>query len=185
MFFSATYDQEVMNFAELIVPNPTVIRLKREQESLDNIRQYYVQCANQDAKYAAITNIYGGISIGQAIIFCHVWLLLNLRLNENLKIFFSSDFRLVRLPAGCRRKWARMDIPLASYQVIERTIKRRRWLTFCISRRAERWTTYRCVGSFPCWTRKSPHYNERLVARHWHRTSDDRRQFWHAERCER
>lgn len=72
MFFSATYDQEVMAFAELIVPNPTVIRLKREQESLDNIRQYYVKCANQEAKYAAITNIYGGISIGQAIIFCHV-----------------------------------------------------------------------------------------------------------------
>lgn len=72
MFFSATYDQEVMAFAELIVPNPTVIRLKREQESLDNIRQYYVRCHNQEAKYQAITNIYGGISIGQAIIFCHV-----------------------------------------------------------------------------------------------------------------
>lgn len=70
MFFSATYDQEVMSFAELIVPKPTIIRLKREQESLDNIRQYYVRCANQEAKYAAITNIYGGISIGQAIIFC-------------------------------------------------------------------------------------------------------------------
>ncbi|XP_037028078.1 DEAD-box helicase Dbp80-like [Bradysia coprophila] len=70
MFFSATYDKKVMSFAELIVSKPMIIRLKREQETLDNIRQYYVRCANQEEKYAAITNIYGGISIGQAIIFC-------------------------------------------------------------------------------------------------------------------
>lgn len=71
MFFSATYEQDVMEFAEAIVSNPVVIRLKREEESLDNIKQYYVQCRNQDEKYQAITNIYGVISIGQAMIFCH------------------------------------------------------------------------------------------------------------------
>lgn len=44
----------------------------REEESLDNIKQYYVKCKNEDGKYNAIQNIYGCISIGQAIIFCHV-----------------------------------------------------------------------------------------------------------------
>lgn len=72
MFFSATYDQEVMDFAEHIVKNPIIIRLKREEESLDNITQYYVRCANQQEKYSAVTNIYGTIAVGQAIIFCHV-----------------------------------------------------------------------------------------------------------------
>nr|CAI5830468.1 unnamed protein product [Callosobruchus analis] len=43
MFFSATYDQEVMEFAEHIVKNPIIIRLRREEESLDNIKQYYVR----------------------------------------------------------------------------------------------------------------------------------------------
>ncbi|XP_019527968.2 DEAD-box helicase Dbp80 [Aedes albopictus] len=71
MFFSATYEREVMEFAEYIVPNPIVIRLAREQESLDNIKQYYVKCRNQDEKYQAISNIYGVITVGQAIIFCH------------------------------------------------------------------------------------------------------------------
>uniref|UniRef100_A0A182SD01 RNA helicase n=1 Tax=Anopheles maculatus TaxID=74869 RepID=A0A182SD01_9DIPT len=71
MFFSATYEKEVMDFAEYIVPNPIVIRLAREQESLDNIKQYYVKCKNQDEKYQAISNIYGVITVGQAIIFCH------------------------------------------------------------------------------------------------------------------
>lgn len=71
MFFSATYDQEVMDFAEHIVKNPITIRLKREEESLDNISQYYVRCASQQEKYDAVTNIYGTVGVGQAIIFCH------------------------------------------------------------------------------------------------------------------
>lgn len=72
MFFSATYSQEVMDFAQVIVPNPIIMRLKREEESLDNIQQYYVRCNNQQDKYNAVTNIYGAVGIGQAIIFCHV-----------------------------------------------------------------------------------------------------------------
>ncbi|BES99883.1 DEAD box ATP-dependent RNA helicase [Nesidiocoris tenuis] len=71
MFFSATYDDEVMQFAKGIVPNPVLIRLKREEESLDNIQQYYVICDSKEEKYQSIANIYGGITIGQAIIFCH------------------------------------------------------------------------------------------------------------------
>lgn len=71
MFFSATYEKDVMEFAQYIVPNPIIIRLLREQESLDNIKQYYVKCKDQDEKYQAIQNIYGGITVGQAIIFCH------------------------------------------------------------------------------------------------------------------
>lgn len=71
MFFSATYDQVVIDFAKFIVSNPIIIRLKREEESLDNIQQYYVKCANQAEKYKAITNIYGTVGVGQTIIFCH------------------------------------------------------------------------------------------------------------------
>ncbi|KAK0166981.1 hypothetical protein PV327_004436 [Microctonus hyperodae] len=71
MFFSATYETEVMEFAEIIVSNPLIIRLLKEEETLDNIKQYYVKCKNTEEKYVAITNIYGVITIGQAIIFCH------------------------------------------------------------------------------------------------------------------
>lgn len=72
MLFSATYDGTVMEFAQHIVKNPLIIKLLREEESLDNITQYYVKCRNQDEKYQAIQNIYGVITIGQAIIFCQV-----------------------------------------------------------------------------------------------------------------
>uniref|UniRef100_A0A646QG28 RNA helicase n=1 Tax=Hemiscolopendra marginata TaxID=943146 RepID=A0A646QG28_9MYRI len=71
MLFSATYDSQVMNFAEAIIHYPVIIRLRREEESLENIKQFYVVCKNMEEKYTALDNIYGVISIGQAMIFCH------------------------------------------------------------------------------------------------------------------
>ena len=73
LLFSATYDQSVMQFAQKIIPNdPVIIRLRREEESLDNIKQYYIECTSQEDKYRALCNIYGSISVGQSMIFCHV-----------------------------------------------------------------------------------------------------------------
>ena len=39
VLFSATYNEEVMRFASMVVPEPIIMRLKRNQESLDNIKQ--------------------------------------------------------------------------------------------------------------------------------------------------
>jgi len=72
LFFSATYDEEVMKFARAVVPDAVIIRLKREEESLDNIKQYYIVCKDQEEKFVALSNIYGAITIGQSMIFCHV-----------------------------------------------------------------------------------------------------------------
>lgn len=72
MLFSATYDNEVMEFAETIIKNPVTIRLRREEESLENIKQYYVECHNKEDKFQALANVYGAITVGQAMIFCHV-----------------------------------------------------------------------------------------------------------------
>lgn len=71
LFFSATYDDEVMRFAEKIVPHANIIQLKREEETLTNIKQYQVHCRDMDQKYDALANIYATLSVGQAVIFCH------------------------------------------------------------------------------------------------------------------
>lgn len=39
MLFSATYEDQVVEFAEAIIPNPVIIRLHRNEETLENIRQ--------------------------------------------------------------------------------------------------------------------------------------------------
>ena len=72
LLFSATYEQNVIKFAQAIVPNPVVIRLRRQEESLANIKQYYINCQSRNDKFQALSNLYGAISIGQSMIFCHV-----------------------------------------------------------------------------------------------------------------
>ncbi|XP_072333841.1 ATP-dependent RNA helicase DDX19A isoform X1 [Scyliorhinus torazame] len=71
LLFSATFEESVWKFAEKVVPDPNIIKLKREEETLDTIKQYYVLCDNKEEKYQALCNIYGAITIAQAMIFCH------------------------------------------------------------------------------------------------------------------
>lgn len=72
LLFSATFEETVWNFAQRIVPDPNIIKLKREEETLDTIKQYYVLCNSREEKFQALCNIYGAITIAQAMIFCHV-----------------------------------------------------------------------------------------------------------------
>lgn len=72
LLFSATFEDSVWNFAQKVVPDPNIIKLKREEETLDTIKQYYVLCSNRDEKFQALCNLYGAITIAQAMIFCHV-----------------------------------------------------------------------------------------------------------------
>uniref|UniRef100_A0A8C6UWV2 RNA helicase n=1 Tax=Neogobius melanostomus TaxID=47308 RepID=A0A8C6UWV2_9GOBI len=71
LLFSATFEESVWNFAQRIVPDPNIIKLKREEETLDTIKQYYVLCNSKEEKFEALCNIYGAITIAQAMIFCH------------------------------------------------------------------------------------------------------------------
>ncbi|XP_010085063.1 PREDICTED: ATP-dependent RNA helicase DDX25-like, partial [Pterocles gutturalis] len=70
LLFSATFKESVRDFAMQIISNPIVIKLREEELTLGNIRQYYFVCRNREEKYEALCNIYGSITIGQAMIFC-------------------------------------------------------------------------------------------------------------------
>lgn len=127
MFFSATYEREVMEFAEYIVSNPIVIRLAREQESLDNIKQYYVKCRNQDEKYQAISNIYGVITVGQAIIFCHTrktasWLSGKMSKDGHSVAVLSGDLTVEQRLAVLDRFRAGLEKVLITTNVLSRGI---------------------------------------------------------------
>ncbi|KAJ6656757.1 hypothetical protein lerEdw1_003088 [Lerista edwardsae] len=71
LLFSATFEDSVWKFAQKVVPDPNIIKLKREEETLDTIKQYYVLCNSREEKFQALCNIYGAITIAQAMIFCH------------------------------------------------------------------------------------------------------------------
>ncbi|KAK9515148.1 hypothetical protein VZT92_025817 [Zoarces viviparus] len=83
LLFSATFEDSVWRFAEQVVPDPNIIRLKREEETLDTIKQFYVICREKEDKFTSLCNLYGCLTVAQAMIFCHTrkmaaWLVSNL-----------------------------------------------------------------------------------------------------------
>lgn len=108
LLFSATYDDDVMKFANTIVPNPFIIRLRREEESLDNIKQLYIECYSQDEKFQALCNIYGTICVDQCIIFCQTkknasWLAAQLTKQEHRVALLTGELEVEQRAAVIRR----------------------------------------------------------------------------------
>uniref|UniRef100_A0A0N5ADK8 RNA helicase n=1 Tax=Syphacia muris TaxID=451379 RepID=A0A0N5ADK8_9BILA len=89
LLFSATYEEKVFDFAETIIKDPVIISVRREEQTLANIKQYYVKCANREEKYNAVKNLYGGLTIASAIIFCYTrksaeWLAARMREKDHV-----------------------------------------------------------------------------------------------------
>lgn len=77
LLFSATFEDSVWRFAEKIVPEPNIIRLRREEETLDTIKQFYVVCKEKEDKFTSLCDLYATLTIAQAMIFCRVGQLLD------------------------------------------------------------------------------------------------------------
>ncbi|XP_053305087.1 ATP-dependent RNA helicase DDX25-like [Spea bombifrons] len=96
LLFSATFEDSVWCFAERIVPDSNIIKLKKEELTLDNIQQFYDACESKEQKYCALTNIYGAITIAQAIIFCQTrktasWLSREMRKDGHCVALLSGE----------------------------------------------------------------------------------------------
>lgn len=73
LLFSATFSEQVAQFARAFVPEPLVtITLEREKLSVDKIKQYYIDCKSEANKFTILSEVYGYLSVGQSIIFVHV-----------------------------------------------------------------------------------------------------------------
>lgn len=72
ILFSATFPDHVRNFANKFAPNANKIELKKNELSVDNIRQFYMDCKNEEHKYDVLVSLYHLLTIGQSIIFCQV-----------------------------------------------------------------------------------------------------------------
>ncbi|PCH42042.1 ATP-dependent RNA helicase DBP5 [Wolfiporia cocos MD-104 SS10] len=70
ILFSATFPDHVRNFANKFAPNANKIELQRNELSVDNIRQFYMDCRNEQHKYDVLVSLYQLLTIGQSIIFC-------------------------------------------------------------------------------------------------------------------
>ncbi|XP_038579499.1 ATP-dependent RNA helicase DDX19A [Micropterus salmoides] len=108
LLFSATFEDSVWKFAEHVVPDPNIIRLKREEETLDTIKQFYVVCKEKEDKFTALCNLYGTLTIAQAMIFCHTrkmaaWLTANLTKEGHQVALLSGEMTVEQRAAVIER----------------------------------------------------------------------------------
>jgi len=69
--FSATMSIEALDITRNFMKDPLKILVKKEQVTLEGIRQYYVNCEQEELKLAALFDLYDKLNIGQAVIFCN------------------------------------------------------------------------------------------------------------------
>jgi len=70
ILFSATFPDHVRSFASKFAPGANKIELQQEELSVDGIRQFYMDCKDENHKYDILVSLYQLLTIGQSIIFC-------------------------------------------------------------------------------------------------------------------
>lgn len=69
VLFSATFPEQVVNYARLFAPNANQITLKADELTVDGIKQLFLDCDGIQDKYATLLKFYGLLTIASSIIF--------------------------------------------------------------------------------------------------------------------
>jgi translation initiation factor 4A len=69
--FSATMPIEILNITSRFMRDPVKILVKKEQLTLDGIKQFYVAVEREDYKLDTLCDLYETLTITQAIIYCN------------------------------------------------------------------------------------------------------------------
>ncbi|KAF2397739.1 ATP-dependent RNA helicase DBP5 [Trichodelitschia bisporula] len=68
--FSATFPDEVLGFADIFAPKANKITLKRDELTVDGIKQFFFDCESEEEKYDVLLKFYGLLTISSSIVFC-------------------------------------------------------------------------------------------------------------------
>jgi len=69
--FSATMEPNFFELTKKFMRNPITILIKKEDLTLEGIKQYYVECGKNEYKFDTLCDLYSLISISQTIIYCN------------------------------------------------------------------------------------------------------------------
>ena len=69
--FSATLGEEALEITEKFMRDPVRVLVKREELTLEGIRQFYVMCDKEDFKLDTLVDLYETVSISQCVIFAN------------------------------------------------------------------------------------------------------------------
>jgi translation initiation factor 4A len=69
--FSATMDLEFFNVTKRFITNPINILVKREELTLQGIKQFFIDCEKNEYKLDTLCDLYSLLTISQSIIYCN------------------------------------------------------------------------------------------------------------------
>jgi len=69
--FSATISPDIIKLTKDIMNDPAKILVKKENLTLEGIRQFYLSCSTDQNKYENLFEIFSNININQCIIYCN------------------------------------------------------------------------------------------------------------------
>jgi len=69
--FSATMPADVLEISTRFMRDPIRILVKREELTLEGIKQFYIAVDREDWKLDTLCDLYGTVSVTQAIIYCN------------------------------------------------------------------------------------------------------------------
>jgi ATP-dependent RNA helicase DDX19/DBP5 len=90
VLFSATFPDNVVKYAQNFAPNANQMTLQHEDLTVEGIRQIYLDCDSDQAKYDVLVKFYGLMTIGSSIIFVKVR-------NARLRFARAISFLLCRI----------------------------------------------------------------------------------------
>ena len=93
ILFSATFPDHVRMYADRFAPSANKIELQKNELSVDAIRQFYMDCRNEEHKYDILVSLYQLLTIGQSIIFTRVCCISDLRERRLFYILFAVSTR--------------------------------------------------------------------------------------------
>jgi ATP-dependent RNA helicase len=71
VLMSATITYEVLELSKNFMHEPLTILVKRDELTVDGIKQFFVGVEREDWKYNTLGDLYESLSISQAVIFCN------------------------------------------------------------------------------------------------------------------
>ena len=168
---SATLPHDVLEMTTKFMTDPIRILVKRDELTLEGIKQFFVAVEKEDWKFDTLCDLYDTLTITQAVIFC----------NTRRKVRFSFLFRFLSLTRYSRRSTGspkRCEKPILP-SVISSSLSfflnsRKVTTGFCDARRNAAKGTRFHHGRIPIRSIESPHHYGRLGERIGRSTSFSR-----------
>ena len=68
---SATLPQEILEMSNKFMNDPLKILVKRDELTLDEIKQFFIAVEKEDYKCETLFDLYDSLTITQAVVFCN------------------------------------------------------------------------------------------------------------------